>query len=199
MSYIPHPIILEGARVKLVPLEEKYFDALLDIGAAKEIWNHLPLDGCDRSTLLTELKSAVMKRLSGEQYPFVIIDKTTDKVIGSTRFLNIFPEHRKLEIGWTWYDPAYWGSGHNNECKFLLLTYCFEQLKTIRVQLQTREQNARSRAAIQKTGAKFEGVLRNDRIRMGERKDTYVFSIIEEEWEETKLLLETKIAPGNAV
>lgn len=168
---------------------------MLSIASANEqIWTHLPVYGANRDLLLPELKSALSKRSTGEQYPFVIIDGLNNKIIGSTRFLNIFAEHGKLEIGWTWYDPAYWGTGYNIECKYLLLTYCFETLNCIRVQLQASEKNERSRAAIQKIGGKFEGVLRNDRVRPdGTLRNTAVFSIIDSEWPEVKKMLEDKM------
>jgi RimJ/RimL family protein N-acetyltransferase len=199
MNWLQAPIILQGRKVRLEPLVSGHFSALLQIaGDNPDIWTHLPVYGADGNLLQQELTSALLKRSTGEQYPFVILDVTNDNtIIGSTRFLNIFPEHRKLEIGWTWYDPAYWGSGHNVECKLLLLEYCFETLKAIRVQLQASEKNARSRAAIQKVGGQLEGILRNDRIRPdGTYRDTAVYSIIDSEWAGVKEMLEGKV--GNA-
>jgi RimJ/RimL family protein N-acetyltransferase len=195
MSWIPHPVMLEGDKVKLTPLNEGHFSGLLDVAAPKIIWTHLSIDGSDRNTLLTELQNALQTRDSGDQYPFVILDKDSGKPIGSTRFLNISQEHKKLEIGWTWYNPEYWGTGHNNECKFLLLRYCFETLGAIRVQLQTKEENLRSRAAIQKIGAKFEGVLRKERIRFDGPRNTAIFSIIDDEWPSVKAALLAKLNP----
>jgi len=147
--------------------------------------------------MLQHLKSAVLKRATGEQYPFTIIDNQKNRIIGSTLFHNIYPEHRKLEIGWTWYDPAYWRTGYNRECKLLLLTYCFETLKTIRVQLQTDENNQRSRTAILGIGATFEGVLRKERIRAnGVPRNTVMYSIIDEEWKDVKSGLMTSLQKG---
>jgi len=187
MNWIKSPVILEGERVKLVPLHQDHFPALAEVARHRDIWHHLPLDGSDEHTLLTNLRTAILKRGYGEQYPFTVIDKSSDKIYGSTRLFEIYPEHKKLEIGWTWYDPAYWGSGYNIECKLLLLTYCFETLGTIRVQLKTRNTNLRSQAAIQKIGAKLEGVLRKDRIMPnGEVRDTVMYSIVDDEWEEVK-------------
>lgn len=194
MFRIEHPILLEGERVRLEPLDSIHFDGLLEISPQQEVWQHLSLVGSDREQLLSDLKSAQLKRLTGEQYPFAIIDKLIGKAIGSTRLYNMYPEHRKLEIGWTFYDQDYWGTGYNTECKLLLLTYCFETLKTVRVQLQTHEHNHRSRAAIQKIGAKFEGILRNERIRPnGEVRNTAIFSIIDSEWPEVRNMLNKKV------
>ena len=111
-------------------------------------------------------------------------------------FHNIFPEHRKLEIGWTWYDPAYWRTGYNRECKLLLLTYCFEVLNTVRVQLQTDENNERSRTAILGIGATYEGTMRKERIRAnGANRNTAMYSIIDDEWVEVKAKLQASLKP----
>jgi N-acetyltransferase len=197
MNWIQYPLVLEGERVKLVPLDNHHFPELLEVGSQEKIWEHISINGADKERLLQHLRSAVLKRATGEQYPFTVIDKVKNKVIGSTLFHNIFPEHRKLEIGWTWYDPAYWRMGYNRECKLLLLTYCFETLKTVRVQLQTDENNQRSRTAILGIGATFEGILRKERIRAnGVFRNTAMYSIIEDEWPAAKRLL-TKSYPAD--
>lgn len=193
MNWIQHPVILQGEKVTLVPLDNAHFTELLEVGKQEQIWEHISINGADRERLMQHLKSAVLKRGTGEQYPFTVIDNKTNRIIGSTLFHNIFPEHRKLEIGWTWYDPAYWRTGYNRECKLLLLTYCFESLKTVRVQLQTDENNIRSRTAILGIGATFEGVLRKERIRAnGAFRNTVMYSIIDEEWPGVKEKLSVK-------
>ena len=193
MNWIQHPVILKGEKVTLVPLDNAHFAELLEVGKQEQIWEHISINGADRERLMQHLKSAVLKRGTGEQYPFTVIDNKTNRIIGSTLFHNIFPEHRKLEIGWTWYDPAYWRTGYNRECKLLLLTYCFESLKTVRVQLQTDENNLRSRTAILGIGATFEGILRKERIRAnGAFRNTVMYSIIDEEWPGVKEKLSVK-------
>ncbi len=195
MNWIQHPVILEGEKVKLVPLENTHFTELAEIAKDERIWEHISINGADKDRLFLHLKSAVLKRATGEQYPFTVFDKKNNKIIGSTLFHNIFSEHRKLEIGWTWYDPAYWRTGYNRECKLLLLTYCFEALKTVRVQLQTDELNMRSRTAISGIGATFEGILRKERIRAnGTFRNTAMYSIVDEEWLLVKSLLMTHSA-----
>ena len=192
MNWIEHPVILEGEKVRLVPLDHGHFDELLAVGKDERIWEHISINGADRALLLKHLQSAVLKRGTREQYPFTVIDRTTGKIIGSTLFHSMYPEHRKLEIGWTWYDPAYWRTGYNRECKLLLLTYCFETLKTVRVQLVTDVNNTRSRAAILGIGASLEGVLRKERIRTnGVIRDTAVYSIIDTEWPAVKQKLQS--------
>lgn len=194
MVWIQHPVTLKGKLVRLEPLAENHFNELISIAKDARIWENLPVDGTDSAKLQTELRTALLHRSNGSQYPFVIIDNSTGKAIGSTRFLEIFREHKKLEIGWTWYDPAIWGKGHNLECKLLLLTYCFENLHLNRVQLKTRDTNKRSQAAIKKIGGVYEGLLRRDRIMAsGQVLDTLVFSIIKEEWPAAKAALIEKL------
>ena len=146
----------------------------------------MPANGSDREILKSLLKEALSKKESREQYPFVVIDKATGKIIGSTRFLRLNPEHRNLEIGYTWFLPEFWGKGYNEECKLLLLTYCFEVLKTVRVQLIAWDKNMRSRRAIERIGATFEGILRNHVIRNGEKRSVAYFGIVDEDWEKVK-------------
>lgn len=196
MKRIPHPVMLSGQLVRLEALSETHFDELIIAGEDAAIWENLPVNGAVPGKLRAELRNALLHRTAGTQYPFAVIDVATGKAIGSTRFIDIFPEHNKLEIGWTWYAPAYWGKGHNLECKLLLLRYCFETLELNRVQLKTRDTNARSRAAIEKIGGKFEGILRKDRIMPdGQVRDTYVFSIINDEWKETETALLQRLQP----
>jgi RimJ/RimL family protein N-acetyltransferase len=190
MKRIEHPITLKGRLVRLEPLQESHFNEL--IAAAKDplIWAMLPVDGTDPVKLQIELRNALLHRRTGTQYPFTVIDNASGLAIGSTRLIEIFPEHNKLEIGWTWYARDYWGKGHNLECKLLLLRYCFEVLAVNRVQFKTRDTNVRSRAAIEKIGARFEGVLRKDRVTSdGQVRDTYVFSIINDEWKQAETAL----------
>jgi RimJ/RimL family protein N-acetyltransferase len=194
MNWIKHPVILQGDLIKLIPLERVHFPELLIVGANAKIWEFTSINGADSETLKRHLESAVLKRATGEQYPFTVICNRTGNIIGCTMFHNIFPEYRKLEIGWTWYHPDYWRTGYNRECKLLLLSYCFEVLNTIRVQFVTDENNLRSYNAILGIGATFEGVLRNERIRAnGAYRNTAVFSIINAEWQMVKTKLEAAI------
>ena len=191
MSQIEHPLILEGERVRLIPLQKEHLPELIEAGKESIIWEQLPIDGSRKGSMAMHVNEAILKRVNGDQYPFSVVDKIKNKIIGTTRFFEIFLQHKKLEIGWTWYDPDYWGRGYNTECKLLLLTYCFEQLKLNRVQFKTRNTNFRSAAAIKKIGAKFEGIMRKDRIMPDSVvRDTMIFSIIDEDWKDVKPHLE---------
>jgi|JI7StandDraft_1071085.scaffolds.fasta_scaffold25093_5 RimJ/RimL family protein N-acetyltransferase len=188
-NWIKHPLILEGEKVKLVPLSEQYFDELIRLSNDEIIWTYMPVKGTDKEKLLSALNEALIKRDNSEQYPFVVINKVTGKVMGSTRYLHLNEEHRNLEIGYTWYLPEFWGKGYNEECKYLLLRHCFEVLKTIRVQIITSNKNLRSRKAIERVGGKFEGVLRDVVIRNDDKRSIAYYSIIEEEWNDVKQML----------
>lgn len=195
MSWIPHPTRLMGSIVRLEPLHESHFDDLIRSGADPDIWTHLPFDGSNGEKLRRELGTAIMNRANGTQYPFTIIAQKTGRIIGATRLFDLFPEHKKLEIGWTWYHPDAWGKGYNIEAKLLLLTFLFEELGVNRVQLKTRDTNLRSRAAIEKIGGVYEGHLRADRVMPdGSVRDTMVFSIIKNEWPAAKVRLQNLLA-----
>jgi RimJ/RimL family protein N-acetyltransferase len=199
-NWITYPTILEGETVKLISLDESHLSELEALAKDKRIWEFYPYDGSDTSRFLTIYKTAILERKKSIQFPFVIFHKTDNKIIGSTRYLDIQQQHKKLEIGATWLHPNYWATAVNLECKLLLLTHCFEELKTVRVQLKTDEKNLRSRKAIEKIGGQFEGILRNEMIRDNNTKRNSAFySIIEEEWavkkqKLAKLLNEKKFA-----
>lgn len=187
-------MILEGQSVTLISLERSYFPELESLSKDKKIWEFYPLDGTSSEKFIAAFEFALIERDNGTQFPFVILHKKENKIIGSTRYLDIQSKHKKLEIGWTWLHPDYWATDVNLECKLLLLTHCFEMLKLSRVQLKTDENNQRSRKAIQKIGGEFEGVLRNDMIREdGTKRNSAYFSIIEEEWPVKKPLLIAKL------
>lgn len=197
-QWIKHPLILDGSQVNLLPLEKEHLVDLYKIGSDEKIWEHIPTDCYNRSTFLKAYKFALSERKKGNQYPFIIYHKEHKQIIGSTRLFEIYPKDRKLEIGWTWILPEYWSSGINLECKLILLTYCFEHLKTLRVQLKTDEKNIRSRKAIEKIGAKFEGIFRKDRIRdNGLSRNAAYYSIIDDEWNALKEKLMEKVGSQN--
>ena len=184
---IQHPTILSGQEIELVPLEKVHFDELFAAASDKELWSLIPTDCSDRDTFNKAYKFSLNERELGNQYPFVIKHKKTNRLIGSTRFFEIYPRDKKLEIGWTWIIKEYWGTTVNLECKLLLLTFCFESLKLSRVQFKTKDTNFRSRKAIEKIGGVFEGILRKDRIQGdGTVRNTAYYSIINDEWPQTR-------------
>lgn len=187
MLWMEQPLILKGKKVVLRPLEEAHFDELLQVAKDARIWEFYSRNVADDEVLMSFLNEGLRLKEQRTQYPFTVFNKDTNKVIGTTRLGDIQQLHHTLEIGWTWYVPEVWGKGYNEECKLLLLTHCFEQMEAIRVQLKTSHINRRSQQAIQRIGATFEGVLRNHMINPdGSLRDTYMYSIIKEEWPDRK-------------
>ncbi len=190
-NWLPHPINLIGTLVELRPLEEKDFSELEAMASDPRIWEFYSFDGSRPGKITQVLQSALTEKEKGNQYPFSIFHKKDQRLIGSTRFMDVHPEHRKLEIGGTWLHPEYWKSAVNPECKLLLLTYAFETLKAVRVQLKTAEENTRSQKAIEKIGGIREGLFRNDMIRENNtNRNSVYFSIIECEWRSAKINLQ---------
>ena len=183
MSWISDDIILQGKLVRLEPLSQKHFDELISASQDVRIWTYLSHDGLNAQDVPLYLDEALLKKEKGLQYPFTIINSLTNKIIGTTRFWKISEANKKLEIGWTWLHPDYWGGGYNQETKYLLLDFCFEKLNTFKVGLVASEDNLRSRAAIEKIGAKLDGVLRKERICSdGVSRGFAYYSITDDEW-----------------
>ncbi|TNE59088.1 MAG: N-acetyltransferase [Bacteroidetes bacterium] len=194
LNWIKDSTVLDGNLVQLVPLRREHFDDLTELAKDNRIWAHYTLDGTNSGRLRAALTDALAEQKKDMQFPFVILEKSTGQVIGSTRLLELHREHRKLEIGWTWLHPDHWGTAVNLECKLLLLTFCFEILGTTRVQFRTDENNMRSRKAIEKIGARFEGILRHDLIRDdGTHRNSAYYSIIGPEWEDIRRQLSEKL------
>jgi RimJ/RimL family protein N-acetyltransferase len=129
------------------------------------------------------IAKALAMRTQGGALPFVVRERDSGEIVGCTRYFNVDEEHRRLEIGHTWYARRVQRSGLNTECKLLLLRHAFEELEAIAVEFRTHWHNRASRAAIARLGAKQDGVLRNHQRSVdGEYRDTVVFSIINSEW-----------------
>lgn len=185
---------LEGESVKLIPMEIEQLDRLWEAGQFQSIWEFTASKVRSREEMKTVIESAILEREKGTQIPFVVIDKQTDKIVGSSRYLDILPSHQSLEIGWTWYSPDYWRTKVNTESKFLMLQHAFEKMDVNRVQFCTDLRNVRSQTAIARLGAQKEGILRKHRIIAdGFVRDTVIFSILKEEWPAVKCLLQEKM------
>ncbi len=185
------PVTLEGEKVKLIPLEEAHRDDLLRAATDGELWNTWFTSIPSEKTIDSHLATALQEQKDSKSLPFIVLDRQDNKIVGATRYKNIEPENRRLEIGNTWYAKSVQRTGVNTECKYLLLRHAFETLDTIAVEFRTNWFNYRSRNAILRLGAKQDGVLRNHQIdQQGLLRDTVVFSIIQSEWETVKKSLE---------
>ncbi|MBP1989809.1 GNAT family N-acetyltransferase [Paenibacillus eucommiae] len=189
--------VLEGSRVLLIPMNLSHAEALFDCGKDTAIWTFLPNKIETIADMIQLIEKSLESKEMGLEFPFVVFDKELNKLVGSTRFLNISLPNKNLEIGWTWYSPEVWRTSVNTECKYQLLTYCFEELKTVRVQFRADIRNERSNKALERIGATKEGILRQDRIlHDGYIRNSYIYSIIDSEWPHIKNKLEGFLGIG---
>jgi RimJ/RimL family protein N-acetyltransferase len=183
MSAWVAPEVVEDRHVRLEPLASAHANALADAARDGELWRlwftSVPAPGQVQDYIDTALGQAA----NGEGQAFAVRRRADDRIVGSTRFCNADAPNRRVEIGWTWYAASAQRSVVNSACKRLLLGHAFERLDCIAVELRTHRLNHRSRAAIERLGARLEGVLRNHRILAdGSLRDTAVYSIIQSEW-----------------
>jgi len=180
-------IELEGSLVKLIPLRRDHREDLLRAAADGELWKLWYTSVPSEKTIDAYINWVLSEWEKDKALPFVVVDKKTNKIIGSTRFCNATPEHRRVELGYTWYAKSFQKTGVNTECKYLLLTHAFDTLDCIAVEFRTHWHNVASRNAIARLGAKQDGVLRNHQIDAeGAIRDTVVFSILRDEWQVVK-------------
>jgi RimJ/RimL family protein N-acetyltransferase len=194
MNALSLDIDLTGVTVELQPLQLNHRSQLLDAAADGELWNMTLTVVPGPDTVEQYLATALEGRQAGTVMPFVIVQRETGKLVGSTRFWKIDRKNRKLEIGHTWLSESIQRSGINTEVKYLLLTHAFEVMNCVRVQFTTDELNEKSRAAILRIGATQEGIVRHERIMPdGRKRNSVRFSIIDSEWPTVKALLEAKM------
>jgi RimJ/RimL family protein N-acetyltransferase len=175
------PIQLQGEHVRLEPLGPEHAQGLFNRGQQQEDWDYMPR-GCFVD--LADCKQWIDEALTTPgQLAFAIVETAKDRPVGSTRFLAIRPEHRGLEIGWTWLGRDWQHTQVNTETKLLLLQHAFEGLEAIRVEFKTDARNERSQKALERIGAYREGVFRNHMIvQHGYVRDSVYFSITREDW-----------------
>lgn len=185
--FAPRPAVLEGRWARLEPLSTHHAAGLLQIGAEEETWrftSRSPFRAQDDA--LQYINAAQANAVA-----FAILDRATGRVAGSTRYFDIRPRDRGLEIGHTWLGVPFQRTGINTECKYLLLRHAFEDLGAFRVQLKTDARNLRSQEAIERLGATREGVLRHHMLLPdGHLRDTVMYSIVHPEWPSVRDRLE---------
>lgn len=185
---------LTGRFVRLEPLAEEHRDGLRAAGDDDRVWEHLAIlgrgDGFEQW-----FTTALTQRAVGKRVPFAVRLLATEELIGSTSYLDPVPEHKRVEIGSTWYRPDQWATAVNPECKLLLLAHAFDTLGLNRVSFFTDLRNERSQAAIAKLGAQREGVLRYHAItRNGRVRDSVLFAIVSADWPGVKDRLTHRLA-----
>jgi N-acetyltransferase len=188
-------VTLTGKIIRLVPLSETHVPDLTQVGIDENIWQFM-LYGAIRneSDVRGWVRDILSRQQRGTDLPFAVILLENGKAIGCTRYLEIHPEHRNLEIGGTWYGAPFRGTWVNTEAKYLLLRHAFETLGCIRVQLKTDLRNVRSQRAIERIGAQKEGILRDHMILQdGVIRSSVYYSILKNEWPDVKAMLEERL------
>jgi RimJ/RimL family protein N-acetyltransferase len=186
------PVALTGKHARLEPLSEAHIPGLAEIGVEQNFWHFMLYGDMNTEADMRNWVLDIMSRgQKGTDLPFAVIDLASGRVAGATRYLNIMPKDRGLEIGGTWYGVEFQRTAINTECKYLLMTHAFETLHAIRVQLKTDSRNERSQKAIERIGAKKEGILRNHMILPdGYIRHSVFYSVLDTEWIEVKKNLE---------
>jgi RimJ/RimL family protein N-acetyltransferase len=189
------PTTLTGTHVRLVPLALEHVDALCAVGLDASIWRWMPMQVRGRGDMLAFVNEALAAQDTGSALAFATTLRDSGLVVGSTRFMNIALDQRRVEIGGTWIAPAWQRSGVNTEAKFLMLRHAFEAWHCMRVELKTNALNATSRAAILRLGAVEEGTFRKHMLNAdGTIRDSVYFSIVDDEWPRVKARLDMRMA-----
>jgi RimJ/RimL family protein N-acetyltransferase len=185
---------LEGRRVVLEPLEPRHEEGLWAAAQDPRIWRWMSVLAASSPAAFHDwFEEALASRRTGEAVPFATLDAASGAPVGSTRYMAVRPEHRVVEIGWTWLSPSHWSGGANVEAKYLMLRHAFE-LGFLRVEFKTDALNKRSRGALAALPAAFEGVHRRHMlVRGGERRDSAWYAVIDEDWPEVKAALERRL------
>ena len=189
------PVTLTGRRVRLEPLAEAHLEDLARVALDAPVWRWTIARPMDDAGLRAWLETALENAAAGVEVPFATVHIGEGRAIGSSRFMTIAPEHRRLEIGWTWVGTTFQRTGANREAKLLQLTHAFETLDAERVEFKTHARNLASRAALLGIGATFEGVLRHHTIMPdGSNRDSAFYGILAGEWPAVKAHLEASLA-----
>jgi len=185
-------VVLTGQHVQLEPMTEAHIPGLAEIGIGQTFWDFMLYGNINSVEDMRNWMRDILSRAEkGTDLPFAVIHLATGRVAGATRYLNIVPQDRGVEIGGTWYGTEFQRTAVNTESKYLLLRHAFETLGCIRVQLKTDLRNERSQKAIERIGAVKEGVLRNHMILPdGRYRHSVFYSILDSEWPDVRKRLE---------
>lgn len=190
-----HPTTLQGRHVRLEPLTIDHLDALCVAGLDEELWRWTPRRITSRDEMRTFVEDALEGQQRGEMLPFATIERSSGRVVGSTRFGAIDLANRRVEIGWTWVAVPWQRTAINTEAKLLMLAHAFDTWGCHRVEFKTDALNVRSRQAIIRLGAMEEGTLRKHIVTgSGRIRDTVYFSIIDDEWPGVRDRLSSRVA-----
>ena len=196
MSAWVEPVVLEGSLVRLEPLSRSHLDGLVAVALDPLIWRFTIARPIDRSGIEAWVDAAIANAEAGLEVPFATIDRATGRPIGSSRFMSIVPEHRRLEIGWTWLGRDWQRTGSNREAKYLQMRHAFEVLGANRVEFKTDSRNEAARRGLLGASTTFEGIFRNHMVMPdGPLRHSAWYSVTREEWPAVKARLEASIRP----
>lgn len=199
MSAFLERISLRGQHVALEPLTLEHHDALVAAASDGELWRSWVTIVATPETMRADIEARLARYAKGVTVPFVMRRLADNKVVGATTYHDIDAANRRLEIGYTWIAVSAQRTAINTEAKLLMLSDCFERLQCNAVEFRTHWHNRQSRAAIERLGAKLDGVLRNHRIMPnGTLRDTCVYSIVAAEWPAVRAGLQERLARGSA-
>ena len=177
------PATLEGAHATLAPLALEHRAGLEEAVRDGELWRLWYTSVPEPDAMRAEIERRLALQRAGTMLPFTVFERASGRTAGMTTYMNVDAQYRRVEIGSTWYRASAQRTPLNTECKLLLLTHAFERLECIAVEFRTSSFNLRSRRAIERLGARLDGVLRNHQVHAnGTLRDTYVFSIVAAEW-----------------
>lgn len=189
------PVVLEGDVVRLEPLSLDHLGSLVAVGLDPAIWQWMRAAIRSPADMRSWVTEALEAARAGVQLPFALVDRASRRAVGSTRYLNVAPADRRLEIGHTWVAPPWQRTALNTEAKLLLLEHAFERLGCNRVEFKTDSLNERSRSALLRIGAVEEGTLREHMVAQGGRlRHSVYFSILRSEWPGAKAALRRRLA-----
>lgn len=192
---IVEPVTLRGDIVRLDPLTAAHHAALCAVGLDPELWRWTWKPVRSSEDLRRYLEAALLEQAEGRSLPFAIVEQASGRTIGSTRYGNIEPAHRRLEIGWSWLGRAWQKTGANTEAKLLLLEHAFERLGCQRVEFKTDALNLTSRRALVRLGAREEGIFRKHGLTAdGRVRDTVYYAIVDDEWPSVRTRLRGLLA-----
>ncbi len=187
--YFPDAIVLETSRVELRLMQMTDMDALGTIAGTPDLWKYFTKELNNKEELMSWMETAMNERAARQRMPFVITDKSTNEICGSTSFGNISFYDKRVEIGWTWLGSDFIGTGINHHAKFVLMSYAFDAMRMERVEFKTDNLNARAKQALIHIGAQEEGILRSHMLMPhNRRRDSVYFSILKDEWPDVQLL-----------
>ena len=191
------PVTLEGRHVRLEPLSREHTSQLAIVALDPELWRFTPTQIHSTDDLDAYIETALSCQKAGTAIPFATVERSTGRAIGSTRFGNIDPQNRRAEIGWTWLGRDFQRSHVNTEAKLLMLRHAFETWGCVRVELKANARNDASRRAMERIGARYEGLLRrHSRLEDGTWRDTVYYSVLDSEWPGVRARLEQWVARG---